>query len=462
MRAIIFTLLLGFNSLADVLTEDIVIDSARKNHPKIFINEEKIRTANAKLQEAQGEFDTKFEANYKQFTSGYYDDRGYLESRITKPLPLANAKVYTGYTRSNGQYPELNQYFSTKSDGRAIFGFEFSLLRGFLINEQASLKKIANIDVDISRYASQLMEQQIITDARKAFWKYIYAKKIAQLHQQMLDIAINRRDSLEIQVKKGEKAPIILDENRRVILKRQSGIETMQREVLNSAVNLSMYLRNENQEPVEIESITSAKTSEIDPTHSVPPHHQLDIRHAKERRLDIHIAKALLKQQDIQMKVSKNQRLPVVDVGFESSKDYGTGAIEKNNTLHKVKLNISIPLENNKQIGKFEGNTTKSRIIKKELQLLENSISSEILATYNRLSELDAIYKNAQEEAEIAKKLLKAENTLFKNGDSDFFMLNAREQDLLNAQENCHKIKLAMVEISIEYEFMTKTSLADS
>ena len=70
--------------------------------------------------------------------------------------------------------------------------------------------------------------------------------------------------------------------------------------------------------------------------------------------------------------------------------------------------------------------------------------------------------KKFQEEVEIAKKLLKAENIRFKNGDSDFFILNAREQDFLNAQENCYKLKLALIEISIEYAFMTKNSLANS
>ena len=122
LSLILCALFLATNCFArENLTEGYVIDSARKNHPKIFINEEKIRTAQAKLQEAEGEFDSKIEASYKQFTAGYYDGRDYFESKVIKPLPIANAKIYTGYSKSSGgQYPEMNQYFSTKSDGRAI------------------------------------------------------------------------------------------------------------------------------------------------------------------------------------------------------------------------------------------------------------------------------------------------------------------------------------------------------
>ena len=131
----------------DLLTEDIVVDSAINYYPKIYIAEEKVHASEAKLREARGEFDTSLNVKNRQFTSGYYDGNGYLESRITKPLPFMNAKIYGGYMRSyNGDYPEVVPYYSTRSDGRAMFGVEFSLLRGFLINEKNVIRDIAKLD----------------------------------------------------------------------------------------------------------------------------------------------------------------------------------------------------------------------------------------------------------------------------------------------------------------------------
>jgi hypothetical protein len=41
-------------------------------------------------------------------------------------------------------------------------------------------------------------------------------------------------------------------------------------------------------------------------------------------------------------------------------------------------VNVSIPLENNKQDGKVQKNSAQLRASKRELQLLENSIANEI------------------------------------------------------------------------------------
>lgn len=463
--AAVFISVLSFlvnTSLAqELLSESIVIESAAKHHPKIYINEEKIRTAEAQLQEATGEFDAKFETKYQQFTSGYYDDRGYLDSRIIKPLPVANSKIYTGHLRSvNGRYPEINQYFNTQTDGRVMFGFEFSLLRGLLINEQNALKKLAHIDVQTTKYSNILMKKQIIADARKAYWKYVYSKKIAILYQEILDVSIKRNISLSMQVKKGDRAAILVDENQRSILQRQSALQFANRELLNAAVNLSMYLRDDNGDPIEVDRVLAMEMPNEDFTTIVPETYEEDARVAQERRLDVKIANNLLSQTNIKMKVSKNSLLPIIDVGFETSQDYGTGYPEKDDRANKVRLNISIPLENNKQYGKFNKTTAEIKIIKHEIRLLQNSILNEIASTYNRIVEINNTYKNSEQEIGIATTLLKAEQVRFENGDSDFFMLNTREQDLLKTRDYCYKLRLALIEILIEYNFMTKDALS--
>jgi hypothetical protein len=61
--------------------------------------------------------------------------------------------------------------------------------------------------------------------------------------------------------------------------------------------------------------------------------------------------------------------------------------------------------------------------------------------------------------ATILEKLLKAENIRFRNGASDFFMLNVREQDLFATQDYFYKSQLALTELLIEYQFMTKDTV---
>ncbi len=445
-----------------LLTESAVIESAKKHHPKIYITEEQIRLAEAKLQEALGAFDSKIETTYNHFTKGYYQDRSRLESKAIKPLNIANSKIYLGYNQSiNGSYPELNPYFNTKSQGRTIFGLELSLLRGFLINEQLAVTKISNIDITTAKYAKLLMQSQIIADAKKAYWKYLYSKKIVELYQNMLEVALKRENSLKMQIKKGDKPRILLDENKRIILRRQSMLESAKRQLINTATNLSMYLRRDDGQMLEVEKIIDSSIANEDFNYIIPNATMLqqDTNLAKDHRFDIAIARNLLEQANIKIKLSKNQLLPIVDIGFESTTDYGEGPIEKNNNSNKVKLNITIPIENKKQRGEVNKNNANLKIARRNLHLLQDSIANEINFAYNQMKEVDILIKNAFSEIEIAKKLLTAETIKFNNGDSDFFMLNTREQDVLSAIEYHYRSKLTIAELAIEYQFMTQDTI---
>lgn len=445
-----------------VLNEEIVINSAIEHYPKIYINEEKIRIAEAKLIEARGAFDTKLNIKDKRFLSGYYENQEYVDGKIIKPLEFFNSKIYTGYLQSkNGIYPEYNQYYSTNSNGRMMFGFELSLLRGFLINEQNAIKNIANLDVKITSYNNILMLNQIKADARKSYWKFFYIKKIYKIYQEMLDIAIERQKALEIQVKKGDKPAIFLKENQRAILRRQSMLMSIQREMLNSAVNLSMYLRDKNSEMYDAEYILSMNIQEDLNDIDLLKNHNLkkDIDNVLQNRLDIKITEILLKQGNIKMKLAKNDIMPSVDLSFETYKDYGIGSAQKNIRSNKVSLDVTIPIENKKQQGKYDKTRSDIKIITYDLKLLKDSIQNEVKLLFNRVKEIEQIAENAKQEIVLSKKLLDAENIRFKNGDSDFFMVNAREQDFLGIQEYSLRNKLALLELSIEYNFVTKDSL---
>lgn len=452
-----------FNAFAfDVLTEEFVVDSANTYFPKIYIAEEKVRQAEAKFKQARGEFDTSLDIKNRHFTSGYYDDRGYFESRISKPINFLNGNVYGGYTRSyNGDYPELNRYFSTQSNGRAMFGFEFSLLRGFLVNERNAIRKIAKIDVQIANYSNNLMQAQVKADARKAYWKYFYSREVLSLYEEMLEVASKRQKALEIQVKNGDKPAIILEENKRVIIRRQSLIQNVKREMLNNAVGLSLYLRLADGERYAPKLILEKQIKSEELISSSKPlilKHDLD--DILSSRLDVVISQNLLKQNNVRLKLAKNNILPTVDLAIETSKDYGTGQIEKEQRLNKIAVNVKVPFENRKQRGKYGAMKAENAIAQQELALLKNYIQNEVETIANRINEMQEVYRNTQVEIEIAKKLLDAEKVRFQNGDSDFFIVNAREQDLFSVQEYNIRNKLALTEMLIEYQFATKDSLA--
>ena len=445
---------------AFILTEEMVVESAIRHYPKIYLSEEKINLSRAKFVEADGAFDSKIEVKNKSFTSGYYDGAGYLESKVSKPLPFANMKVYGGYNKTQNQtYPELNQYYNTKDGGRAIAGFEVSLIRGFFANEQNTIKQMANFDVRISEISNSLMLAQVKADARKAFWRYFYLHKIVKIYHDMLLVAKKRQIALEKQVKRGEKAAIILDENKRNIFRRESMLTNIKRELANNAVSLTMFLRNEEGSMKNPDSLLSSTLGKVrTDVFEIEPY---NLDHILQNRFDVKISEVLLGQGKLKTKLAKNEVLPVLDLAVETSKDYGDGAKEKDQASSKIALSLTVPLENNKQNGKFYKARSELKIAERELLFLKDIISNEIRAISNRINEVKIVISNTTEEVKIAKKLVEAEKIRFFGGDSDFFVLNAREQDLLSIMEYELRNKLALTEMAIEYHFMTKDSLVN-
>lgn len=445
----------------EVLSEQVVVDSALMHYPKIYASEEGVRGAESRLLQAQGNFDSKLESKYNEFTSGYYQGNGYSQTQVTKPLPFANAKVYGGYSSSlnAGQDPERLSYNNTKSGGRSILGFELSLLRGFLANEQNTQVKTARLDVKISNLANTLLQKQVIVDAKKAFWRFVYTTKILHAYEDLLDIAIKRNEALAKQVEAGDKAEIVLSENKRAVLRRQSQLETARRDWLNAAVSLSMYLRNSLGEMHQTSEITSAKLEYTETQITPPLDHLEQIKTATERRIDVRISQIFVEQTILETKLAKNEILPTIDMGFETSQDYGNGTQTKDQRLDKVKLSVSIPIENKKQQGKYKKAEAESKKTGYNLKLLQNEITNEIAKLYNKLQEYYTITKNSAEEVEIVKRLAQAEQVRFYNGDSDFFMLNARENDVVLTQEHLFKSRLAMMEHHLDYTFATNDTI---
>ncbi len=452
----IFLASLGY---ARVLDEGSVVESALRFYPKIFMAEQKVRQSEAKQEQAGGAFDAKLSANWQGITSGYYKDRAYFNTKIVKPFPVANLQLYGGYLQSiNGDYPDWLAYQNTKSEGRALVGMEASLLRNFLINEQQADMQLAHLDVAIAHYSQQLMEKQVVADARKAFWKFTIAYRIQAVYQDLLDRALARYTFLSKQVAQGDKPAIVLIENNKSILRRRSQLATAKRDSRLAALYLGLFYRDQEGNPISIDTLL--RTPCVTPNFDIKmPRVTQDIHIAQERRLDGMILKTLIQKSRVSIDLGKNDFLPDLNLKMEWASDYGTGSFTKDDPSGKMTLQFSVPIENQKGRGKvFKAQSEKS-MIEAEYGFLKTMIGNDLFAIANRMQEASILYANATEEVANGITLVKAEKTRFEQGDSDLFLLNMREQDLATTQEYWLKSQLMLKECDIEYRFAAYDTL---
>ncbi len=436
MKRIFFLIiLLSSNSFAqNKLTQKQVIDSALKNYPKVLSYYEKIAVKEGGVLENEGFFDIKLKQTYTDRSRGFYDGK-VLDSFLEKQNSFLGSKTYAGYRKSFGSFPVYEGGSITNSDGEYRAGVKFSLLQNSMIDQGRLDLITSKLELKESRVQLENIKIEIQRDATKAYWSFVVAGKIFQIYEQLYELAIKRNQQLEIRFKKGDIAEIILVENNRNILSRKSAMLEAKREFKNAAIYLSLFYRNENGEPkvVNEQSLpeTAFEAKEISATQI-----EKDILHALFERPEIRILKLKKEQELANLDQAQNLLKPQLDVDLGVSKDLGQGSADRAQTNNYVAAQLAMPLQRREAKGRVAASESKIKIIKYEEQLLGDKIKAEIEQIKNSLNYTAEIIENTREEIALCQKLEVAEKESFKNGNSDFFLINLREQETARAKIN--------------------------
>ncbi len=451
-------LLLTFEALAldekltsknELLTVDEVVKSAVKNYPKIFSHYDKIRAAESNLLAAKGFFDIKLKQNYSDRTRGYYDGKSY-ETEIEKYLGVLGSKVYGGYRKSYGKFPDYEGGSVTNSRGEFRAGAKFSLLKDRDIDQSRLSLILGSLSVEEAKIELENIKMEIARDASKAYWIWFSAGKILQIYEDLYQLALNRQKQLEVKSQKGDVAQIIAVENRKNLLKRKASLVKVRQEFEASALYLSLFWRDENGNSLKPEaSHLPELTAKLPPTPS-----EKDFQNAQEealkRRPEIKMLTIKSDEQLNQKKYAENLLKPQLDVEIGGSKDEGAGPSSRSQSNNYAGINFSFPLQQREGKGKLAEADSKLSALRYEKTLLEDQIRVEIDQIMVKILTISETHSLLSEEARLAEVLQNAEVEKFKHGASNFFLVNLREQDFASS-------KAALIEVFKEFQ----NSIAD-
>lgn len=133
-------------------------------------------------------------------------------------------------------------------------------------------------------------------------------------------------------------------------------------------------------------------------------------------------------------KLARNNMLPLLDVQAEVSQDLGQQQLVREQTESKLKLNLSIPLQQREAQGKIASTRAMQRMLEHERNILQQQLTIELQRIFNDINIGEELMAITLEEMQIAKQLLKAEKSRFADGASDFFLLNIREETLAESR----------------------------
>ncbi|MEM9171116.1 MAG: TolC family protein [Pseudomonadota bacterium] len=419
---------------AQTLSLEQVLQTSRIFSPVILAAVEQRSATEQATAEALGAFDLKITGDGYSRASGFYDGV-VVGGKVEQPLRAFGANVYGQYRLSSGDFPIYEDQSFTNLGGQAKAGVMLSLLRDRLIDERRFAETDAVLAIDAAQFDVLLAQINVQQMAAMSYWRWVAAGLQLEVYRDLLDIAEQRTEGLEREVSSGARASIFLTENQQTITQRRELLTAAERDFKLAANRLSIFWRN------------SAGLPTMPPAERVPdtlnregvqPKRTLArLAAMKAARPDLGKLQNRISRAAVRLKLDENRLKPRLDLRFEVSEGLGgvgEGGVSRDSTDTVVGFYFSVPFQRRAARARLAASRSKLKALEYELQRLDENIDRELQALVLSLRYAERLATLAGVDVQQSDDLWEAEKVRFRNGASDFFLVNVRETALANAR----------------------------
>ena len=419
----------GEGAAVEPLRLEDVIFSVEENFPLILAALDQIDIVAGQIEQAQGSFDTKLTSKNDFEIAGFYETEEYGFG-FEQATPWLGAVFSGGYRRGKGNFAIYDGKSKTNDGGEFALGVVLPLLRGREVD--ANRIELWRARLERQRVEPQILAKRLDTTqkAAAAYWKWIAKGENLRIARSLLRLAESRESQLRAAVEEGLLAEINLTDNRRLIVERQAGLVSAERDLQEAAIFLSLFRRDPAGEPV----IEPASRLPRDfPIPRRPGDVLLDegIELAIAQRPEVRAMEVEISQLELDLDLARNNALASLDVGLFASQDIGGASNDpddKSDFEFDAQILFELPLQRRKARGKeleLEGKISKRN---RELRLAKDTIIAEVQDVVSELTLSFERVGQAEENLRLARELVDAERLMLQLGESDLFRVNVREQ----------------------------------
>jgi cobalt-zinc-cadmium efflux system outer membrane protein len=436
-------------SLGEVLALSEVLDAVQSHDPRLKAARYQVDHADGQLLSSRSGFDTV--ASFENIAQPPYRSQ-LTRVRLDQATALYGLTAWVGYqigTAGPRLVPTtctapLSFDFSgcgrpVNSTGGEIFtGFTLPLLRGGWTDRRRTDIEQSKLERERMSHARDATQLMLELEAAEAYWHWVAAGLNMKIEQQLLDLAVTRNAKLLRQIELGSVDRLAGLENERVILDREARLVLAERKVQGAALELSLFLRDANGDPVVV---GPERLPNDVPAMPPPADYDLDsdIESALAQRPDLDVQQRSFEQSAVEVRWAKNQRVPRLDFSAQLNHEFGQNpnldpgeAVPlRTNMFTWVNLEVPIPMRFGR--GQIRSAESMRRIIGADIQLLENQIAVEVTDAHIAV---EAAYQQALlagAQVGLTKELAQAELQRFELGDGDLLLVNLRELAIADA-----------------------------
>jgi outer membrane protein TolC len=418
-----------------VVSFDSYIELVKAYHPIARQGELLLESGEVNLKKARGNFDPVIKSVYdqKQFDGKNYFQNNYNELKIPTPLGL---ELKAGYDYSQGDF--INPESSLPENGLAYAGIALPLGNGLFFDERRQAVRQAEVFERATVLEQILLINQLIFDATKAYWDWQAAWNTYEIFDEAVRLAIFRFEGVKSSFEQGDVPAIdtleafILVQNRQ--LSRNNAMIVLQQAKLDA----SNFLWSENTQPMVLSEsaipIEHTDTEIGDPSTEAwlgsmlmdieQLHPKILLYFNKLENLDF---ERRMKVEKVKPKLNINYNFLNQPVGGNPFEGYSTND-------YKWGFEFSMPLLLRQGRGDLQLTKIKMSQTDIERQNETLKIKNKIKAYHIEIGNLYGQIELYQNTVNNYFGLLNGEKRKFEEGESSLFLVNSRENSLINAE----------------------------
>ena len=437
-----------------VLTTADFINIVRTFHPVVKQTNIEIEKAKAGILMARGGFDPLAYVNSDQKT---FD--GKLYYRYTNPelkIPTwYGIELKAGLENNNGVF--LNE--ETTSGKTSYVGIAVPLAKGLLMDSRRATLKQSKIFRQQSVSEQQNTINNLLNDAYASYWNWAKEYEVYKILTNAVLINEQRFALVKIGFRQGDRAAIDTIE----ALAQLQNFQYLQNESLvqlkNANVALSAFLWLENNMFYQLKDDVKPNEEWLRLNVTIIPIEPLNDILANARRTHPKLSIFLFKLQglEVERRLKFQSLLPTLNVkanllnrGYDVFKGVNPAFYENNN---KFGIDFGLPLRLSEGRGSYRIAKLKIAETNLDLSLTQQEIENKIRFYYNEVFGLQrqiTIYEQAYRNYQT---LLRGEEIRFREGESTLFLLNIRENKVLETLQKLTELraKFYKAEVALQW-----------
>ena len=437
---ILFSVQFSFAQDSLKLSHQEFLNIVKNYHPLALKYQLQNKIANAEITKARGNFDPVLAGKLGE--KNIDGTKYYEQKNVELGIPTWYGIDISGsYNNLDGE--KLNN--SETKGGLYQFGVTIPLAKNLMYDKRRAMLDQAKFGLKMTEAEQIVLTNELLLDAENTYWDWVKNYEIYKLQKSAVEINRKRLELTKKTYEFGERPAIDTVE----ASSQLQSFELQERDAylnfVKSTQELQMFLWKDKQDLYEIAQLIFPSSS-LD-EHSGYSDYEFLLQNLESKLLQNHASlEYYLQKQNIlesERRLKWQSFLPKIDFtyNFFNKENYKSDFLPLFDNNFQYGLKLEIPIFQRQARADYEIAKLKISQNQQDSQLKLREINTKI-ETYkyevtNYFSQIDISAKNLNN----YKRLLNAEETRFGNGESSLFLINSRENKLLDAREKNIELK---------------------